>query len=436
MKAASHIPPLPPTSGASPRPLVADLVRDYVSRRPALTKALRAGVIHYTGLGRRIAAHYDINQIDACKIACRRLALDLMDEEPSRIALPQVGVVDENAIQTGLQLITFRREGVTPIEQAELVAALQDRKCAWVAATNDEFSLLVAAELANALLSRPRQRPLRIQSGLAFVRPARRVDGGPANISGDQFFDSLAERGVAVLAGSAGLSEISAIFSEEYVDQIRVDEHSATAISSATNQYINSHRSIKDALALGLVNYAALARQLAEESGAKSVAAVASSLRRFATNRNREVSADEDSLRVLRNSICTVQTEVAANYFNSTELQKGFDYIANVSSQGVSPRFTATAEGISVFAHTLNLGRPEVILSKKLPYHRRLSSLEIASSELTSQQVGLLDHLLFLLRARNVLPLEYSIVGSSVILFFHADQIGLAIHEFLSMTRE
>ena len=249
----------------------------------------------------------------------------------------------------------------------------------------------------------------------------------------ESFFALFAEAGVPILFSSSDAERIHAVCLETALQAAEgrfvsiVDE----SISTATHRYIDSHMSIKNALALGVANYAVLAGQISRELKIRSVSAIASSLRRYSSHRTRQNGIDEEILRGLRHAMCVVESGFSEYRFAAHETKELASYLADLSRVGGFANFVASQSGFRVFSRA----RAANGMSARLRVDRqRIARLEIVASELTCARSGAFDQILALLQPHGLTTLDHYCSPNRLVLHLKEEEIGDAVRAIFART--
>ena len=372
---------------------VSDLVRQYIARHRCISRCLTRGIIHYAALARRVAAYYQIEAVDACKVACRRLAIALPQKENYEVDLRHEKI--EFGTSDAIVALTFHREPRDLEVLPELISALAPVAEWAVIPAHDEVLVAIPHEKVALVVKIMRRAPHFTQENLSFLS----ASAGVSAKDGFWAVRMLAEWGVNIVAGCTLGSRQILIVDSAAARKIRegsIEEGESTA-SKISKRYLERNQSVREALTLGLVNYAILARIIANVSEGVTASAVASSLQRFAATRAREHSIDEELARGLSYSRSTVESRYAEVAFGIAQMEEVREILRTLSPSPAATRVVAGHFGIKILSNSSRLP-----LSSR-PYERRVV-VEIGARPHGTARAGMLDYLLFRLAASGVLP--------------------------------
>ncbi|MGA8303083.1 MAG: hypothetical protein WA691_03110 [Thermoplasmata archaeon] len=177
------------------------------------------------------------------------------------------------------------------------------------------------------------------------------------------------------------------------------------SVARQVREYLDGHPAVADSIRLGIGNYSAIARRIAEELGRSETAAIVAACRRYP--RGREVSFRESGVRrVLRKSRIETRTKVAAITLSQgvDVLQRLGDVVEELLDENSLCRLIQVSRGTvvivdedSVLRVTKQLRGPQVVGVRK-----GLVEVAVTSPESIEETPGLLTLLTGVLSAQSI----------------------------------
>ena len=153
---------------------VADATRDYIDEHPSIREALKAELVNYTALARKIQAEKEIRNEEAVTIACRRYERGLGTESPELSKVRAIVQRSRLQVHSRVALIRLRDDGevldaLLAIGRKTL-AELPHRRVFQIFEGTQAITVLCEEDFLPALLPAiPQELLIRLERGLATL---------------------------------------------------------------------------------------------------------------------------------------------------------------------------------------------------------------------------------------------------------------------------
>ncbi len=200
---------------------------------------------------------------------------------------------------------------------------------------------------------------------------------------------------------------------------------SPSPIARRVREYLDGHPALAEALRLGIANYSAVARRVADELGIAQTEAVVAACRRYPKGRS-ESFREAGVRRVLRKSRIETRTKVAAITVaqGADVLQRLGDVVEELLDENSLCRLIQVSRGTVVIVDedsvprvTHELRGPQIVGVRK-----GLVELAVTSPDSIEETPGLLTHLTAVLAAQSINIVEaLSCYTDTIFLLDHGD---------------
>ena len=199
-------------------------------------------------------------------------------------------------------------------------------------------------------------------------------------------------------------------------------------VAPQVREYLDAHPVVADAIRLGIGNYSAIARRIAQEIGSKSLDAILVACRRYP--RRGEAFREAGIRRVLRKSRIETRTKVAAVTVTQgvDDLQRLGDVVEELLDENSLCRVIQVSRGTVVIVDEDSLPRVTRPLreSQLISVRRNLIEVAVTSPESIEETPGLLRHLTGVLAAQDINIVEALSCYTDTIFLLHHDDLAAA----------
>jgi hypothetical protein len=204
----------------------------------------------------------------------------------------------------------------------------------------------------------------------------------------------------------------------------------ATSVAHRVREYLDGHPVVADAIRLGIGNYSAIARRIAEDAGLPFSAAVVAACRRYP--RGRGSSSRESAVRrVLRKSRIETRTKVAAITLGlgADVLQRLGDVVEELLDENSLCRIIQVSRGTVVIVEEDSVLRITKVLrgAQVVAVRKGLVELAVTSPESIEQTPGLLTLLTGVLSAQSINIVEALSCFTDTIFLLEQDDLNPAM---------
>jgi hypothetical protein len=325
-------------------------VRDYLDEHPSIRRSVALDIVNDAALARKLRADTGGGlSVEALAVALRREEATVREEGRRGPAFPQLVGGGTLQLLPDYRIVRLRDDETTWAHLAELRRALdRGRRPPNALLHIEKGAPRITVLVPSSLLPRVR-RTIPPRSVVGVTRPLalvvleadRAADVTPGVVA--VLSELLADRGLlptllvaagrrvifTVPAGPAQrafdlLHELRRAAGAGGAESLRDAEPPAPGApvsmprsdggrtgAEVARSYVAGHPSIADCLHYGVVNFTALARRIAAETGASNVASLEAALRRWRADRTRPETVEERLVEVVRASRLELRTRVA-----------------------------------------------------------------------------------------------------------------------------
>jgi hypothetical protein len=204
----------------------------------------------------------------------------------------------------------------------------------------------------------------------------------------------------------------------------------ATSVAYRVREYLDGHPVVGDAIRLGIGNYSAIGRRIAEDAGLPFSAAIVAACRRYP--RGRGSSSRESAVRrVLRKSRIETRTKVAAITLGlgADVLQRLGDVVEELLDENSLCRIIQVSRGTVVIVDEDSVLRITKVLrgAQVVAVRKGLVELAVTSPESIEQTPGLLTLLTGVLSAQSINIVEALSCFTDTIFLLEQDDLNAAM---------